>query len=111
MVNPMMRNLHETNLWALLEAAVGMVRTVRLCEALVVHDQLLRPRQETVDRAELAQALIELARLDRALKTGQAEPPDLHLELALRRICGVAPAAGTSAPRPPAAVSNRGGAE
>lgn len=62
-------------------------------------------------RAELAQALIELARLDRALKTGQAEPPDLHLELALRRICGVAPAAGTSAPRPPAAVSNRGGAE
>ena len=60
MVNPMMRNLHETNLWALLEAAVGVVRTVRLCEALVVHERLLRPRQETVDRAELAQALTML---------------------------------------------------
>lgn len=48
-------------------------------------------------RAELAQALVELARLDRALKTGQAEPPDLHLELTLRRICGLATSAGHAA--------------
>lgn len=40
-------------------------------------------------RTELVQALEELARLDRALKTGQAEPDRTHLELAIRRICGV----------------------
>jgi hypothetical protein len=56
----MMRNLHETTLWALLDGAVGMVRTVRLFEALAVHDSLLRPRAETVARAELAQALTML---------------------------------------------------
>lgn len=48
-------------------------------------------------RPELAQALVELARLDRALKTGQAEPPDLHLEMTLRRICGVLPTGGAHA--------------
>jgi DNA polymerase-3 subunit delta len=47
-------------------------------------------------RTELVQALQELARLDRALKTGQAEPERLHLELLLRRLCGV--------PRSPRAV-------
>ncbi|MDZ4804006.1 MAG: DNA polymerase III subunit delta [Candidatus Eisenbacteria bacterium] len=39
-------------------------------------------------RAELSLAVQSLARLDRALKTGQAEPDRLHLELALRTICG-----------------------
>ncbi len=56
----MMRNLHETTLWALLDGAVGMVRTVRLFEALAVHESLLQPRAETVARAELAQALTML---------------------------------------------------
>jgi len=39
-------------------------------------------------RAEISEAVQSLARLDRALKTGQAEPDRLHLELVLRRICG-----------------------
>jgi DNA polymerase III subunit delta len=45
-------------------------------------------------RAELSQALVELARLDRALKTGRAEPESVHLEALLQRICSGA--AGTT---------------
>lgn len=56
----MMRSVHESGLWALLEGAVGMVRTVRLFEALVVHESLLRPASATIRRAELAQALTML---------------------------------------------------
>lgn len=51
-------------------------------------------------RDELVTDLSELARLDRALKTGQADPERLHLELLLRRICGVPkarPAVGRTA--------------
>jgi DNA polymerase III delta subunit len=39
-------------------------------------------------RAELSEAVQRLARLDRALKTGQAEPDRLHLEAAIAAICG-----------------------
>jgi DNA polymerase III delta subunit len=39
-------------------------------------------------RAELSDAVRALARLDRALKTGQAEPDRLHLEAAIASICG-----------------------
>lgn len=56
----MMKILHETSLWALLDRMVGTVRTVRLFEALEVHEDLLRPRGERVGRAELAQALTML---------------------------------------------------
>lgn len=52
-----MPNLHETSLWALLDAVVGTVRTVRLFEALEVHPTLLRPRAGSLGRGELAQAL------------------------------------------------------
>lgn len=52
-----MQNLHESNLWALLDRVVGTVRTVRLFESLQVHEDLLKPRSESVGRAELAQAL------------------------------------------------------
>ena len=38
-------------------------------------------------RSELSEALVELARLDRALKTGRAEPDSVHLEALLQRIC------------------------
>jgi len=56
----MMPDLHDTTLWALLEGAVGTVRTVRLCEALAVHASLLRPAATAVSRVELAQALTML---------------------------------------------------
>ncbi len=52
-----MHNLHETNLWALLERTVGTVRTVRLFEAMEVHPSLLLSHASLVSRAELAQAL------------------------------------------------------
>lgn len=52
-----MQILHETNLWALLERTAGTVRTVRMFEAMAVHDSLLLPRCAAVSRAELAQAL------------------------------------------------------
>lgn len=55
-----MPNLHESTLWALLDRVVGTVRTVRLFEALAIHPSLLRPRGDTVRRAELAQALTML---------------------------------------------------
>ncbi len=40
-------------------------------------------------RAELSRALIDLAELDRALKTGRADPETIHLEALFRRLCGV----------------------
>jgi hypothetical protein len=52
-----MPNLHQTNLWALLEQVAGTVRTVRLFEALLVHESLLLPTGARTTRAELAQAL------------------------------------------------------
>jgi hypothetical protein len=55
-----MQILHETTLWALLDRVVGTVRTVRLFEVLAIHPSLLRPRAESVGRAELAQALCML---------------------------------------------------
>ncbi|MFY9341668.1 MAG: DUF1338 domain-containing protein [Planctomycetota bacterium] len=55
-----MTNLHETTLWNLLAGVAGTVRTVRLCEALRVHPDLLRPLAGRVSRAELAQALTML---------------------------------------------------
>jgi DNA polymerase III delta subunit len=39
-------------------------------------------------RQELSEAVLTLARLDRALKTGQAEPDRIHLEAAIAGICG-----------------------
>lgn len=55
-----MQNLHETNLWALLERTVGTVRTVRLFEAMEVHPSLLLSHASRITRAELAQALAML---------------------------------------------------
>jgi hypothetical protein len=55
-----MRNVHDSTLWTLLETTVGMARTTRLFDALVVHESLLRPRADCVSRAELAQALLML---------------------------------------------------
>ncbi|MFK7742651.1 MAG: DUF1338 domain-containing protein [Planctomycetota bacterium] len=55
-----MKILHESCLWALLDSVVGTVRTVRLFEALEVHEDLLRPRGDRVSRVELSQALTML---------------------------------------------------
>ncbi|MEZ6036979.1 MAG: DUF1338 family protein [Planctomycetota bacterium] len=52
-----MKILHESTLWQLLDRVVGTVRTVRLFEALAIHQDLLRPLTGKVSRAELAQAL------------------------------------------------------
>lgn len=51
---------HATNLWSLLDATAGTVRTMQLFEALEVDPALLRPRSGTVQRQELAQALAML---------------------------------------------------
>jgi len=40
-------------------------------------------------RAELARAIVDLAALDRALKTGRADPEAIHMEALFRRLCGV----------------------
>ncbi len=56
----MIPNLHDSNLWMLLEGVVGTVRTVRLCESLWIHPSLVRARSGEVSRVELAQALTML---------------------------------------------------
>jgi DNA polymerase-3 subunit delta len=45
-------------------------------------------------RHELSLALTELARLDIALKTGEAEPETISMEMVLRKVCGVPARAG-----------------